>query len=346
MSAINNFFTTYFVALQNAAGIVGNNIETMVQIVDVLVKPVVKLQDILLSLAVGLAFLGAPSFATVLLGIKAAVLRGASQTFVIASQQAPNVGRALWPAGTDRSQDVQTAELKIKLANISMEMGAMMDGGVRLLMTDPVTFANYADNGRYSGPNVTDTGEGTSLTVPSAGDAVAYALKTYLLSVSLWQNRWYSTFVLGPYYTQEAVSNAYRCDFEASGLCIPRNSENHKGQAVYWSPFTYRLYSFQNDGPKEALKPYDMISTILNYGWAPLSVLFDGGFNCTAEGRAGSSAVNFNFDGTLDLACVSQLPMYTNCGDMCPTTQPNGTCFFGDIGTIKPGTCNTFEGWQ
>ncbi|KAL8660141.1 MAG: hypothetical protein Q9226_000047 [Calogaya cf. arnoldii] len=335
--AINNFFQTYYTALNNAAGIVGNNIEKMVQIVDVIVEPDVPFQELLLSLAVGLAFLGAPSLASVILGVKATVYRASAQALIISSQQAPNVGRALWPAGTDQSQFIQTAELKLQLANISADLSAMMDGGVRLLMTDPFSFVNYADNGRYSGPNVTDTAEGSPLTVPSAGDAVAYALKTFLISFSLWKNKWYSTFNIGPYNTVSDVKRAFNCEIDpATGLC---------GQtgAKYWSPYTKRMYELKCAGPEEALAPRDMIKTILDYGWAPLSVLFDGGFNCTTEGRAGSNAVNFNYDGTLDLACVSQLPMYTECWDMCPTTMANGSCLFGNVGTVKEGACDSWN---
>ncbi|KAI4227931.1 MAG: hypothetical protein L6R36_002011 [Xanthoria steineri] len=335
--AINNFFVTYYLALQNAAGIVGNNIQKMIDVVDVVVEPAVPFQEILLSLAVGLAFLGAPSFATTLLGIKAIGLRASAQALVISSQQAPNIGRALWPTGTDQSRFIQTAELQLQLANISSSMSAMMDGGVRLLMTEPVSFVNYADYGRYSGPNVTDTAEGSPLTVPSAGDAVAYALKTYLVSYSMWQNKWYATFKLGPYLTATDVKRAFNCDIDPeTGLC---------GQtgAIYWSPYTYRVYSLSCAGPDNALEPREMVKTILSYGWAPLSILFDGAFNCTSEGRAGSSAVNFNYDGTLDLSCVSQLPMYTSCGAMCPTTLGNGSCLFGNIGVVKPGYCDSYN---
>ncbi|KAL8993090.1 MAG: hypothetical protein Q9169_006604 [Polycauliona sp. 2 TL-2023] len=335
--AINNFFVTYYLALQNAAGIVGNNIDKMVNVVDVIVQPDIPFQEILLSLAVGLAFLGAPSFAVTLLGIKAAFLRGAAQTLIISSQQAPNVGRALWPTGTDNSQRIQTAELRLRLANISADMSAMMDGGVRLLMTNIGTFVNYAENGRYSGPNVTDTGEGSPLTVASAGDAVAYALKTYLISYSMWQNKWYSTFSLGPYATAADVKRAFNCEIDAAtGLC------GTTGPARYWSPWSQRVYTLECDCPDEALKPREMVRTILDYGWAPLNVLFDGAFNCTSEGRAGSNTVNFNYDGTLDLGCVSQLPMYTNCGDMCPTTMANGSCLFGNIGLVTEGRCDGF----
>ncbi|KAL8952650.1 MAG: hypothetical protein Q9222_001456 [Ikaeria aurantiellina] len=341
--AINNFFVTYYQSLYNAAGVVSNNVESMIQVVDVLVEPSLKVQNILLSLAVGLAFLGAPSFASTILGIQGNIIKGSAQALIISTQQAPNVGRALWPSGTDRSQEIQSAELHIQLSNITAQMSAMMDGGVRLLMTDPGTFVNYADNGRYSGPNVTNTGEGTGLTVPSGTDAVAYALKTYLLSYSMWQNKWYSTFKLGPYINQESVTLELNCKFDENGICY--YTEDSIQTANYWSPITLRVYTLACQGPKEAKKPYEMLQTILSYGWAPLEVLFDGGFNCTAENRAGSSAVNFNYDGTLDLACVSQLPMYRQCGGMCPTTLPNGTCLFGDEGAVVPDACKDYDGW-
>lgn len=341
--AINNFFLTYYQSLYNAAGIVGNNIEQMIQVVDVLVKPSFTLQAILLSLAVGLAFLGAPSFAAGILSWQGKWLKGSVQAFVIGVQQAPNIGRALFPVGTDTSQRIQTADLHIQLTNITNQMSDMMDGGVRLLMTDIGTFVNYAANGRYSGPNVTNTGEGTGLTVPSGTDALAYALKTYLLSYSMGVNRWYSTFDLGPYTNKQDVAERFYCEWDdANNIC---KSTGYIHRATWWSPYTYRAYTLSCDGPKEAKTPYEMIKTINQYGWAPLDVLFDGAYNCTAEGRAGTNAVNFNYDGTLDLACVSQLPMVIPCLEMCPVALVNNTCLFKDIGTILEGTCDEYNGW-
>ncbi|KAI4132357.1 MAG: hypothetical protein LQ338_000705 [Usnochroma carphineum] len=339
--AINNFFQTYYIALYNAAGVVGNNIEKMIQVVDVIVQPSMTLQYILLALAVGLAFLGAPSFALQTLNIETGWLKGAVQTLVISTQQTPNVGRALWPAGTDHSQVIQTAELHMQLSNITTSMSGMMDGGVKLIMTDINTFVNYAgEKGRYSGPNVTNTGEGTGLTVPQSTDAVAYALKTYLLSYSMWQNKWYATFDVGPYMSKDEVAQAKSCQWDDdNGVCVGYE------MATYWSPGTLRIYSLACEGPKGALSPVDMIKTINKNAWAPLDVLFDGGFNCTAENRAGGSSVNFNYDGSLDLACVSQLPMYIQCGTMCPTALVNGSCLFGDIGVIKKGACDGWQGW-
>ncbi|KAI4168659.1 MAG: hypothetical protein LQ343_006240 [Gyalolechia ehrenbergii] len=345
--AINNFFYTYYQALYNSAGVVSNNVDKMIQMVDVIVKPAFKMQNVLLALAVGLAFLGAPSFAVQMIDISGMVLKASAQALVISAQQAPNVGRALWPDNIDNSWEIQTAELHIQLSNITDQMSKVIGDAVYLLMTDIGTFASFADYGRYSGPNVTNTGQGTGLTVPSTTADLAYGLKTYLLSYSMWKNKWYATFDLGP-YTQEDAGNAACWATKSIPECLEGidtdNRENRTFQ--YWSPYSLRIYRLVCDGPDEALTPIKLVENINAYGWAPLSVLFDGAFNCTAEGRAGTNAISYNFDGKLDLACLSQLPMYRYpCAAMCPVALVNNTCPFKDIGEVSDA-CKDSAGWM
>ncbi|KAI4096157.1 MAG: hypothetical protein LQ348_005497 [Seirophora lacunosa] len=346
--AINNFFVTYYDALYKSAGLVGNNIEQMIQVVDKIVKPAFNVQNLLLGLAVGLAFLGAPSFALRYLSIEAKWLSGAAQGFVISAQQAPNVGRALWPEGTENSQLIQTADLHLQMSNLTNQMSIMMDGGVHLLMTEITTFVNYAGagEGRYSGPNVTNTGEATGLTVPTATDALGYALKTYVLSYAMGMNRWYAGYDVGPYNSEAEVEAAFSCKFDQENyVCVYQNEYVTTGKVYFWSPTSLRVYTMDRTGPDEALEPYEMIKTINAYKWAPLDILFDGAFNCTSGGLAGSSAVTFNYDGRLDLACVSQLPMYTECGEMCPVALIGGECPFADVSKIKEGACKDYDAW-
>lgn len=61
-----------------------------------------------------------------------------------------------------------------------------------------------------------------------------------------------------------------------------------------------------------------------------LPVLFDGAYNCTLAGRAGGSVVSLNPDGSLDMACLSLLPMYVGKGG-CPAgaVWVDGKCPFG-----------------
>ena len=59
--------------------------------------------------------------------------------------------------------------------------------------------------------------------------------------------------------------------------------------------------------------------------------LFDGPDKCTLDGKAGGSAVNVTKDGSLDVACLSSLPIYLSKGSSCPggAVQVGGKCPFG-----------------
>lgn len=348
--AINNFFVTYYEALQDAAGVVGDSIDQMVQEVCKIVQPPVGLQEVLLGLAVGLAFLGAPSFAIRLLSIEKTALKGSMQTLIISTQQAPNVGRVLFPMGDVSSQLVQMAALKEELKGLKRNMSDLIDNSIHLLMTDIQTFVNFAgqERGRYSGPNITNTGEGTGLTVPSATEDLGLALTTYVLTLAMSRNAWWASAELGPYTTTTEVEEAFGCKYDPKlYLCLiyvptikDQNTFEPLKMVIFWSQFSLRVYRLFSEGPEEALLPTEMVEKIYTYNWAPLDIIFDGAFNCTAGGYAGSSAVTFNFDGTLDLACISQLPIYINCGEMCPVTLINETCPFKEKSEIKEGSCD------
>ncbi len=62
---------------------------------------------------------------------------------------------------------------------------------------------------------------------------------------------------------------------------------------------------------------------------ADLEVLFDGAYNCTFAGLAGGSVVGLKADNSLNVACLSVLPMLIQ-GD-CPegATFVDGKCPFG-----------------
>ena len=61
-----------------------------------------------------------------------------------------------------------------------------------------------------------------------------------------------------------------------------------------------------------------------------LPVLFDGAYNCTFAGQAGGSVVRLNADSSLNMACLSVLPMYVGHGG-CPNgaVWVNNKCPFG-----------------
>ncbi len=70
-------------------------------------------------------------------------------------------------------------------------------------------------------------------------------------------------------------------------------------------------------------------------GFADPEVLFDGNFNCTRAGRAGGAIVRVRKEGgeEVQVGCLSQLPMYLECGMRCPegAVRVEGLCPFGNV---------------
>lgn len=92
----------------------------------------------------------------------------------------------------------------------------------------------------------------------------------------------------------------------------------------YWSPVTGRQYSFTGSNT------HSFIDEALATMEVDLPVLFDGAYNCTFAGQAGGSVVSLNADSSLDMACLSVLPMYVGKSG-CPNgaTWVGGKCPFG-----------------
>ena len=314
--AINNFFTTYWTALKYAASQAALSITPLVNRLDPLKQHGWVWQNLLTMLGFGLAFLGIPAVGVWILERTATSTKTFASITAISFMQAPATARAMWPIGTDNSRLVQTAQLQQALSDASDTLGSMIDNANSLLMNDMVTFINYVKGGQYSGPS--------DFSLPDKTDGLDWALKAYMTSVALSKNSWaakpsaiyYDTF-------EDACQSGYMdgdyiCGYETGG-------------AFFWSPDTGRTYGLMKYNDRDAdTQTRELLHEIVDKGWAPLNILFDGAYNCTKEGRASPDSlswVNFNWDGTLDIACISQLPIRIGCNAPCePGT--NGTCPF------------------
>ena len=268
--------------------------------------------DILTALSFGLAFLGAPTIAVSVLNLETNA-KFAAQSLLISLQQAPGSAKALMPTGTTDSKFYQIGELESRLGDAISELKTMINAAVEKLMSDMPTFVKFVESGKYSGQ--------ISYSLPNQTVGLNIALKTYLVSSSMSDNDWWASPVLGPFDLDGPVT----CMDENNVCTGPDN-----GTAIYYSPDTDRAYYLTSAGTT-SVSPYQLTRDLVANQWAPLNVLFDGAFNCTMEGHAGTNNINFNYDGTLNVACISQLPMLLGCSGTCPSPLINGTCPFGSV---------------
>lgn len=242
--------------------------------------------------------------------------KGTMQSFAIGLQQAPGIARSMWPAGDDLSRTIQIGALQEKVSNLTVELGNTLSRGLHLIMTDASTFVAFADHGQYINNPPLDPNE-------IKGD-LAVILQTYLVSESLAQNSWWA-LPMGM-ISKEAFDNLH----DPEPICTVHgcSTPNINIKQLYWSPQSTRYYRLQYGGSGDG-STGTTFRKIVEANWADLPLLFDGAYNCTwFNEKKDPQTVHVNFDGTLDIGCVSKLPMKRPCGSDCPHTADDSSCPF------------------
>ena len=193
-----------------------------------------------------------------------------------------------------------------------------------LIMSDVQTFTIWAAHGLYSG----STG---AMNVVGA-DGLTSPIDTYIVGEYLRQSYFSAT---------PASKTVSKADFQQGRVCTTLGDvcKDNRGKTYYWSQAyqtTYQINEPKNWASGNAGQHLDEVSAygLLKYietTDAYMPVLFDGAYNCTLEGKAGVSAVNLKADNSLDVACLSTLPIYLSKGSSCPNgaIQVGGKCPFG-----------------
>lgn len=219
-----------------------------------------------------------------------------------------------------------------QLANNSAHAGNLLQSALSLIMSDLPTFNSWAAHGLYAGP--------TSFSLPIAAGGITTAFTTYLVGEALSQS-WFSA--------TPATKTLFRSDFQQGRTCTSLGNVCKDGQkrAYYWNPATQWEYEISEPDEWGATSgQHNMLQRMgyeanayglleyLETSDVYMPVLFDGAYNCTLEGRAGGSAVFVNADGSLDVSCLSSLPIYLSKGSSCPlgAVQVGGKCPFGSNG--------------
>ena len=257
--------------------------------------------------------------------IKPSLNSAAAQAFAQSIQNTPAVGSIFFGTSTASSRSLTLGVSPDVPAGItSSRSDPLQQSALSLIMSDVPTFSAWAAHGLYSGP----TG---SMNIVGA-DGLTSSIDTYIVGEFLRQSHFSAT------PTSTTVSKA---DFQQGRTCTTLGDvckDNH-GKTYFWSQAyqtTYQINEPKNWASDKAGESLDEVSAygLLKYietTDAYMPVLFDGAYNCTLEGKAGVSAVNLKADNSLDVACLSTLPIYLSKGWSCPNgaVQVGGKCPFG-----------------
>ena len=309
---VNNFFTTWWEALQFATSQASTIVGSVIGELDPVQRSHFTLYNVLIGLTVGLCFLALPEVAGAVGASLIASQVGAH--LVIALQEAPMVARAIWPKGTEDSQLVQIGDIDEDLGNINKKLGSLLNAGLETLMKDLPTFVSFVQDGHFSGD------EDVSLPKTTAG--LDMALKTFIVSTAMTKNDWKAYPML--YMSREDLSDSRTCSFGPENYDICQGVES---SSYYYSNTSSIAYQLQGGSSASTKSPSDLMLDIVNKEWSTLGALFDGAFNCAASGNSGSDQpFHIKYDGTIDLSCTSQLQICGNCGMGCVVPLMNGTC--------------------
>ena len=184
-------------------------------------------------------------------------------------------------------------------------------------MSDVKTFLAFADNGRFT------TLQSANVPGSSSDFDLSVGLNTFVTSKLMQSNNYFAT--PGDIVDEAAFTSKVDCATTSDSGC--RTTD---GKLFYWSPSTHRQYELRAKSGTPVIDLSTLMQHVGQDSWADAQLLFDGSYNCTAAGLAGGKIVNAGANGTVDVGCVSQLPMYLECGTPCPpSTQVGGICPFG-----------------
>ena len=187
-------------------------------------------------------------------------------------------------------------------------------------MSDVPSFAAFCSTGAFTSGNPPRF-DSSSAAVPFAG-----AANVYMASSMLQFDGWYA--VPAGIASAASVKADRGCTVSVGGGWLCRGSG---GRVRYHSAITSRSYDLKYQGINLAqINGADLLSQIDNGRAISIGALFDGAYNCTFEGAAGT-LLGVGADGSIDTSCMSVLPMYLPKGSACPpgATEVRGECPFG-----------------
>ncbi len=154
-------------------------------------------------------------------------------------------------------------------------------------MTNKSAFAAFASSGEFSGS--------TGFSIVNDTEALTSTLQLFLVSKAFNGNNIKGHIrnitssdvnsLSGPH--SGSVGEYYLCGQNGIDVCYKNATLGYT-----WGP-----------GPVDTA----IYNSVVENGWANITSLLKGAYDCTQQGQMGKGLVNFNADGSIDMSCMSQL---------------------------------------
>lgn len=321
---INTFFINWYYSMDSA---IKDTADACVEILNFLAPEVpqgVGLNTILSVFTIGLALIPSP-----LTPGLAAAARVGSTAAIGAVQQAPFVGRLVWPSGTTDARLQQLGEVLGSLRGASSTLSDRLSAGKHQAMSDLPSFLNMTRGGAFSGSRTFD--------VIKDKRAIGLALRTYVTSLAMQNNEWETYW--GPNMTDgltpapASQESTYGCAWQQNNAaCYYEGRGRGKNkQPSGWAEYTsskvnksFAVYPYfakkKNTTPADLFRKMtnDTVSNSNNTAWADLGLMFESSYECSLLARQGNffdrtPKWDIQSDGSFKVQCLGQLQMGPGC---------------------------------
>ena len=288
------FFNGYYTAIGNARSAATDSIGAIVAILDPPKSTNVFLDDILTALSVGLSFVA----------VDAGPLIGA---LINGIQQAPGVGKFLFPVGTLNTQVAQFDAIANSMGTVTSYFQKNITTALAAIQNDTETFLAIVGSGNFSVTPVPS--------IADQSDSMLTALNTYVISQCLQANNWVITRAI------DTDVNELQANGSAAGWDIPGCGSGYDSNSIcgayYFNKAINVSFSLDNNGDMSKNPTTDMSQLFAN--WTTPDLLFNGAAQCEAQG---GSAPNVTVGASgIDASCLSNMKVCTWYVPSLPSVQ-------------------------
>ena len=328
--AINQVFTSLWMAIGNANVLAGEKVGAMVAYLNPPQKQSVLTNDILTAISACI---------NIILPVGTLFQRH----FIALTQQSPPVTKFLFPIGSTQSQVTQWATIQQELSQIVQAYQTNVSQIIPTINNDVDLFVTFAESGAFSVNPLPD--------MSGESDKLLLGLSTYIISKAFQANN----IIIGQSTNtdiNQLVNNStdqlafdpgcHGKGYNDRGMCGP----------FYYDSVTGNSYSMDNLG--DMRKNYTEELEVVLGNWTTGDMLFGGAYRCQNSGGVKGSLANtvISTNGNVSLDCLSDIQVcewnlasldvdheFTNCASQTGYVMNgchNGGCGDGGISVNVP----------